>query len=404
MLREELACPVDTLGLQPDERGGEASHYHADLNHPDALPADLPRYDLVVFAEVLEHLHTAPAPVLAALARRLTDEGTLLLQTPNAASLPKRLKLLFGRNPFEPLRGNPLDPGHFREYTLGELRALAAEAGLRVESQHRRFYFDARFGRHRDGAVQARPVTGRMKNLIYRALPPSLREGITLVLRRSRQALAMLATGTLFAALATAAVATRTIPYADLHGVFERLERLQGGRYLKASAALTSADPGVPTAAIELLIQSREGELPVPVAEDGTVVFPVRADLLAENPPVRTNVPQGKLQINVRLRVEAEPVDSLRYGLREAMLSEARTMINRQGLLARMLAPDFEDLVVSFGAGEKAWLTIEAEDGPERLDADAEGDVVIPDRRDWRRENPLIRASRLPLRIALRPR
>ena len=185
LLREALPCRVDTLGLESpanvDADGAE--HHQANLNRPESLPHGLPRYDLIVFAEVIEHLHAAPGRVLAALREHLTDRGVLILQTPNAAALPKRLKLLAGRNPYELIREDPSNPGHFREYTLRELRAIAARSGFEVTSEFRRFYFDARYAHHEDGVARPRPILGGAKNLVYRALPPFLREGITLVLR-----------------------------------------------------------------------------------------------------------------------------------------------------------------------------------------------------------------------------
>ena len=202
--------------------------------------------------------------------------------------------------------------------------------------------------------------------------------------------------------IASPAAADRTIPYADMHGMFERIERLGGGKYVKARARLTSADPEVPTEAIRLVILGQSGEIAVPVASDGTTLFPVRADLLAENPPVRTNVAAGKLELNVSLAVEAQPTQRFPYALMIEMVDEAKAIIRRQGLLARMLLPDFEELVVTFPAGVEATATIGDPDGALRLAADAAGNVVIQDRRDWRRENPLVELSQLPLRIALR--
>lgn len=198
------------------------------------------------------------------------------------------------------------------------------------------------------------------------------------------------------------AAADRTIPYADLHGMFERVERLKGGKYVKAAARLSSADPSVPTTAIKLVIRSRQGDTHVAIAADGTAEFPLRQDLLAENPPVVTNVAEGKMQLTVALTVEAEPVERFRYGLLGEMLGEAKSIVARQGMLARMLLPDFEDLVVSFPAGAGASATIELAEGPLRLAADAEGNIVIRDRRDWRRQDPFIQLSQPPLRIALR--
>jgi len=182
-----LGCPVDSLGLEPEADGPHGHHFHFDLNDYSAaarLP-DMPRYDLVVFAEVIEHLHTSPLHSLAFVRALLGKGGALLLQTPNAASLPKRLKLLAGRNPYEEIRPEAGNPGHFREYTLRELRGYARQTGLEVLEFRRRFYFDARFAHHEEGSRRPQPLVGTLKNGVYRILPGFLREGLTLVLRKS---------------------------------------------------------------------------------------------------------------------------------------------------------------------------------------------------------------------------
>jgi hypothetical protein len=138
-----------------------------------------------VFAEVLEHLYTSPVLVLAALRRLLAPGGVLIVQTPNAASLPKRLKLLAGRNPFELIREDRSNPGHFREYTLDEILWFAAQTNFDVVRQSLRFYFDARYAHHENRTMRRQPVVGTLKNVVYRLLPPFLREGITVVLRKS---------------------------------------------------------------------------------------------------------------------------------------------------------------------------------------------------------------------------
>jgi SAM-dependent methyltransferase len=185
LLRDRLTCPVDTLGLELEDAGQSGRvHHHADLNAPGSIQNTPQRYDLIVFAEVLEHLHTSPAVVLAALRSLLTQDGILILQTPNAASFPKRLKLLAGWNPYELIRVDQSNPGHFREYTLSELLRYAEQTNLEVVSRFRRSYFDARHADHEDGAVGRHPVVGTLKNLIYRYFPPPLREGLTLVLRK----------------------------------------------------------------------------------------------------------------------------------------------------------------------------------------------------------------------------
>jgi SAM-dependent methyltransferase len=175
MLRDAVpAAKVDTLGWA-DHRfprlEGER-HLQHDLN--DLGYPELGAYSVVVCAEVIEHLHVPAEGILRALAGGLVAGGHLVLQTPNATALPKRVRMLVGRNPYEPMRAEPTNPGHFHEYTVGELRKAVGAAGLEVERLITANYFDH----------------GSRKNRAYRALggvlPGTLREGITILARRSR--------------------------------------------------------------------------------------------------------------------------------------------------------------------------------------------------------------------------
>ncbi|HET8652790.1 MAG TPA: methyltransferase domain-containing protein [Gaiellaceae bacterium] len=173
LLREALPeATVNSLGWL-DHRfplRDRDQHVQFDLND-DTYP-ELQQHDVVVCAEVLEHLRVATVPVLRFFASGLRSAGVLILQTPNAVSLPKRLRMLLGRNPYDPIRENPLNPGHFHEFTLHELLHALEEAGLRVERWLTENYFDH----------------GSRKNRAFRAvgsvLPATLREGITVVARR----------------------------------------------------------------------------------------------------------------------------------------------------------------------------------------------------------------------------
>lgn len=201
---------------------------------------------------------------------------------------------------------------------------------------------------------------------------------------------------------ATATAAEREIEYEKLHEMFARVAALQGGRYFHTEAKLESKDAAVPTADITLVVRSKGGDIPVEVADDGRTEFPLSDALLEENPPVVTNVGEGKLAMNVSTRVEAPPVQRFRYGLLVEMTDEAEAAIATQGMLARMFSPDFEGLQVQFAPGTKASATVESADGAETIAADAQGVVLIPDRRDWRREDPFVQLSALPQRISLR--
>ena len=175
LLREAFPdATVNTLGWHDHRfplRDGE-QHTEFDLN--EAEYPDLEPHDLIVCGEVIEHLHVSPVPVLRFLAGALAPDGRLVLQTPNATALPKRLRMLQGRNPYDPVRDEPRNPGHFHEYTIGELRDALEAAGLDVTRLITANYFDH----------------GSRKNRLYRAvgpvLPGTLREGITVVARARR--------------------------------------------------------------------------------------------------------------------------------------------------------------------------------------------------------------------------
>src|SRR4029450_11588032 len=89
----------------------------------------------------------------------------------HARPLPRRLRMFIGRNPYEPIRNTPQNPGHFHEYTVGELRAALTDAGFEITRPVTANYFDH----------------GSRKNRAFRALGPmvpgTLREGITVVAR-----------------------------------------------------------------------------------------------------------------------------------------------------------------------------------------------------------------------------
>lgn len=162
---------VDTLGFRDDRFPVREGETHTELDLNDVGGANLERYDVIVCAEVIEHLYTSPMHLLRLFRSIVEPDGRVIIQTPNAAALSRRFWLLAGRNPFEPLREDPHQAGHIREYTLAELEDLATRAGFAVEHAERQNYF----------------VTGSRKNwLLVEAAPLTpapLRQGITLELR-----------------------------------------------------------------------------------------------------------------------------------------------------------------------------------------------------------------------------
>ncbi len=158
-----------------------AGHLIFDLN--DAQTAERigsdQKFDLIVFAETIEHLYTAPELVLGVLTSLLAPDGLIICQTPNAVALHKRLVLMAGRNPFERLRINAGNRGHIREYTRRELIEIGNRAGLETVAHEFRDYFGITGG-------PAKRLAGRALKVVARMVP-SLARGQTIVYRQIRE-------------------------------------------------------------------------------------------------------------------------------------------------------------------------------------------------------------------------
>ena len=124
---------VYSIGFDPQiDKGGhrlikeseKIKHITFDLNLSYKVEQwpNYPNYfDLIVFSETIEHLHTTPVFSLLLFHYLLKHNGILIITTPNATSFFKRYKMLNGVNPFEQIRYYEGNPGHFREYTKKEL-------------------------------------------------------------------------------------------------------------------------------------------------------------------------------------------------------------------------------------------------------------------------------------------
>lgn len=167
---------IDSLGFYDPEFLVRPQDQHIQFNLNDAQFKKnwlkIKKYDIIIIAEVIEHLYTSPKLVLGCITTWLKKGGYLIIQTPNAVSLNRRIKMLIGRNPYDMIRETHLNPGHFREYSIAELISVGRELGLNTKDYDVRNYF-----RHSG-------LTGTLYNICCSFLPESLRDGITLCFQK----------------------------------------------------------------------------------------------------------------------------------------------------------------------------------------------------------------------------
>jgi SAM-dependent methyltransferase len=88
-------------------------------------------FDLVIFAEIIEHLLNDPCHVLREIKRVLKPNGTLILTTPNVARLENVARLISGTNIYDPYSGYGPYGRHNREFNRHELDQLLRFEGYK---------------------------------------------------------------------------------------------------------------------------------------------------------------------------------------------------------------------------------------------------------------------------------
>jgi len=135
-LTSQRQCQVDGVDCSEECLRQAATNYRElrqlDLDQADALQAfSGRRYDVIVLADVLEHLRE-PQQLMRQAAGLLAPGGQLLLSIPNVAYAGVVLELLEGR--FDYRDQGILDTTHLRFYTLSSMRELVQGAGLYITS------------------------------------------------------------------------------------------------------------------------------------------------------------------------------------------------------------------------------------------------------------------------------
>ncbi|MDD4929084.1 MAG: methyltransferase domain-containing protein [Gallionella sp.] len=107
------------------------SYQHFNVEN-DLFPYAEGEFDVVIFAEIIEHLLNDPCKVLREIKRVLKPGGTLIVTTPNVARLENVTRLIAGENIYDPYSGYGPYGRHNREYNRHELVTLLQFEGFDV--------------------------------------------------------------------------------------------------------------------------------------------------------------------------------------------------------------------------------------------------------------------------------
>lgn len=131
-IKERQACHVTGIEIVADAAAQATTRLDLAIcgNAFDVLPALAERgYDCVLLLDVIEHVADSAGLVRLA-ARKLTQDGTLLLCVPNVAHWSVVQGLLEGR--WDYAEQGILDRTHLRFFTLDSVQRMLDEVGLRI--------------------------------------------------------------------------------------------------------------------------------------------------------------------------------------------------------------------------------------------------------------------------------
>jgi 2-polyprenyl-3-methyl-5-hydroxy-6-metoxy-1,4-benzoquinol methylase len=123
-----LAVDIDAEAVAVAHARGINAHV-SDLNQPGTIASLGRDFDLVVMANVLEHLYR-PDTVLRDVIPVVRPSGRILVSVPNVAHFTVRRMLMRGR--FEYASSGILDRTHLHFFTRDTLRRLLADSGWQI--------------------------------------------------------------------------------------------------------------------------------------------------------------------------------------------------------------------------------------------------------------------------------
>lgn len=138
----DVGCGAGELSKELKKRGWQTVGVDIAGNADfcfDIESADWPttltsqKFDLIVSTEVIEHIFS-PEHVLLKLKNMLSEDGSMIITTPNIVFWKNRLKIFFGK--FRYTYVGIMDFGHIRFFTLQTVRELFHKVGLKIEQEN----------------------------------------------------------------------------------------------------------------------------------------------------------------------------------------------------------------------------------------------------------------------------
>ena len=127
------ACSATFVGIEPDAARAERARSRGLEIHDGYLTQELIKelepFDVVLFADVLEHLPN-PQSLLLLAREALKPRGAAIVSVPNVAHWSVRSCLLRGKFDYQPF--GIMDATHLRWFTAKTIASLLESAGFRV--------------------------------------------------------------------------------------------------------------------------------------------------------------------------------------------------------------------------------------------------------------------------------
>ncbi len=131
---EFTGIDFDPIALKVAGKGGYVKTYLVDLNSCPYKTSIKSRFDLIIFADLLEHLIYPQYALNYFIRNNLAEYGQIIVSLPNVANFTTRFNLLFGVLDYS--EAGILDKTHLHLYTRKSARKMLEDSDLKIISEY----------------------------------------------------------------------------------------------------------------------------------------------------------------------------------------------------------------------------------------------------------------------------